>query len=183
MSLEVFSQAGQFHRKALWIICSRPKRGDFPTVSGEICHHMQINRLLRLYSFTSGYCGGALNFILGSHGIFALAGTWFLVSSSPWYQMILFVLKSNSVLYHCIRAFVDYNIAYFVCLFTFTTKEKHSCVKTVSNHAARAPLMAPPLTPSTSSSPSQKPKESCRCEVASILEVFETRESSGPLCY
>lgn len=137
---------------------------------------MQINRLLRLYSFfTSGYCGAALNFILGSHRIFALAGTWFLVSTSPWYQMILFVLKSNSILYHCMRTFVDYNIAYFVCLFTFTTKEKHSCVKTVPNHAAQAPLMAPPLTPSTSSSSSQKPKESYRCEVASIFEVFENQ--------
>lgn len=67
----------------------------------------------------------ALNFILGSHGIFALAGTWFLVASSPWYQLVLVALKNNPVLYHYTRALLDYSI----CLFTYLGQETHSSVK------------------------------------------------------
>ncbi|CAO3643699.1 unnamed protein product [Mucor fragilis] len=112
----------------------------------------------------------ALNFILGSHEIFALAGTWFLIASSPWYQMILLALKNNPVLYHCMRAFVDYNI----CLFTFARQKKHSYVNVAPNGVTQMPLMSPPLTPSTSSS-SQKPREGYRCEVSLIFEVYQNQ--------
>ncbi|KAL9543024.1 hypothetical protein MBANPS3_008319, partial [Mucor bainieri] len=67
-------------------------------------------------------------------------------------------------------AFVDYSI----CLFTFTTQDTHSCVKTTPHGATQLPLMSPPLTPSTSSS-SQQPKEGYRCEVSLLFEVYQNQ--------
>ncbi|OAD08382.1 hypothetical protein MUCCIDRAFT_105347 [Mucor lusitanicus CBS 277.49] len=107
----------------------------------------------------------ALNFILGSHGIFALAGTWFLVASSPWYQLVLVALKNNPVLYHYTRALLDYSI----CLFTYLGQETHSSVKTASHRGATQ-------LPSTSlSSSSQKPKEGYRCEVSLLFEIYQNQ--------
>ncbi|CEP07448.1 hypothetical protein [Parasitella parasitica] len=107
-----------------------------------------------------------LNFVLGSHGIFALGGVWLLVSCSPWYQVISFALRNNTILRHYIRAFMDYNIASFVCLFYPAAKKQHSCVKTL--------LMSPPPTPSTSIS-SLKSHLGYQCEIALIFQVYENQ--------
>lgn len=135
------------------------------------CANQQIAHILLIYIWP---IWAMLNFVLGSHGIFALVGTWFLVSCSPWYQMILFALKKNLILYHYMKAFIDYNIAYLICLFTSTTKKRHSCVKTTSSSTTTSLLFSPPPTPSISSS-SLKSKENYRCEISLIFEVYENQ--------
>ena len=78
-----------------------------------------------------------LNWVLGAHGIFALVGSFLLVSTSPWFKVIVMAIRRNVLITHAIAACWAYGVALVISMVSVAVPFRTPATATTASDSPR----------------------------------------------